>query len=245
MSPQVSGLWSQVSPSTTESFNVNQRAKTRDWQGHLLVAGIALVFLSSVGAVPDAEDWTRIYAVESPTLSTDGSEVSFTWCGTNWVAAATGGTARVTAKAPKPFDAGPFTNEIYEAMGQDATLSPDATRVAFRFRGDNYFRRRNGTVSSRAGEIWLYDGRTKTYTNLVRRTGGGSRRTVRRWRTTVLNRTCAWTTHLPNGRAASTRSSRKSLKSSPRGSSFCLSHSPGYEILTALCKNLSCSSCFF
>ena len=90
------------------------------------------------------------------------------------MAAATGGIACVTATAPKPFDAGPFTNESYEAIGQDAALSPDATRVAFRFRGDNNFRRRNGTFSSRAGEIWLYDGCTKTYTNLVRRAGNCS-----------------------------------------------------------------------
>ena len=142
------------------------RRETRDW----LVAGIILVSLSSFGAEAQTEDWSRIYAVESPALSADGSEISFTWCGTNWVAAATGGTARVTATPPRPFDAGPFTNEMYAAMGRDYSLSPDATRVAFRFRGDSSFRRRNGTFSSRAGEIWLYDGRTKTYTNLVHRT---------------------------------------------------------------------------
>lgn len=144
---------------------------TRREKRNGLIAGIALVFLSSIGGAAQAGDWSRIYAVESPALSVDGSEISFTWCGTNWVAAATGGIARVTATAPHPFDAGPFTNELYEAMGQDASLSPDSTRLAFRFRGDNSFRRRNGTVSSRAGEIWLYDGCTKTYSNLVRRTG--------------------------------------------------------------------------
>ena len=129
---------------------------------------------TAVGAEPDAEDWSRIYAVEFPVLSIDGAQLSFTWCNTNWVASATGGIARVTAPVPNPFYAGPFTNEIYEAMGRDAALSPDATRVAFRFRGDNNFRRRNGTFSSRAGEIWLYDGRSKTYTNLVRRAGNCS-----------------------------------------------------------------------
>ena len=146
------------------------KLETRDW----LLAGIALFSLSSFGAAAQTGDWSRIYAVESPAFSADGSEISFTWCGTNWVAAATGGIARVTDKAPNPFDAGPFTNEIYVAMGQDAAISSDATRVAFRFRGDNNFRRRNGTFSSRAGEIWLYDGRTKTYTNLVRRAGNCS-----------------------------------------------------------------------
>ncbi len=126
---------------------------------------------TAVGAEADAEDWTRIYAVESPALSVDGTQLSFTWCNTNWTASATGGIARVSAKPPRPFDAGPFTNEMYAAMGWDYSLSPDATRVAFRFRGDDSFRRRNGTFSSRAGEIWLYDGRTKSYTNLVRRAG--------------------------------------------------------------------------
>lgn len=135
---------------------------------------LAFTARAAAGAESDAEDWTRIYAVESPALSIDGSQLSFTWCNTNWIASATGGIARVTATSPRPFDAGPFTNEMYAAMGWDYSLSPDATRVAFRFRGDGSFRRRNGTTSSRAGEIWLYDGRTKTYTNLVRRTGNCS-----------------------------------------------------------------------
>ena len=138
---------------------------------HSLAIAAVIAFFADVGAEPDAEDWTRIYAVESPALSVDGTQLSFTWCNTNWIASATGGVARVSARPPRPFDAGPFTNEMYAAMGWDYSLSPDATRVAFRFRGDDFFRRRNGTFSSRAGEIWLYDGRTKSYTNLVRRTG--------------------------------------------------------------------------
>ena len=109
--------------------------------------------------------------MESPTLSADGSYLSFDWCGTNWIAAATGGIARVTATPPRPFDAGPFTNEMFEAMATDYALSPDSRRVAFRFRGDDFFRRRRGTMSSRAGEIWLYDGDTRSYTNLARRAG--------------------------------------------------------------------------
>ena len=132
---------------------------------------VVLASFASAGAKPDAEDWTRIYAVESPALSVDGTQLSFTWCNTNWIASVTGGIARISATPPRPFDAGPFTNEMYAAMGWDYSLSPDASRVAFRFRGDDFFRRRYGTASSRAGEIWLYDGHTKTYTNLVRRTG--------------------------------------------------------------------------
>lgn len=138
---------------------------------HSLAIAVVIAIFASAKAEPDAEDWTRIYAVESPALSVDGTQLCFTWCNTNWIASATGGIARVCATPPRPFDAGPFTNEIFSALGVDCSLSPDATRVAFRFRGDDILRRRNGTVSSCAGEIWLYDSRTKSYTNLVRRTG--------------------------------------------------------------------------
>ena len=150
---------------------MNRSILSRDWLGRLLLVGLALLSITSTGAEAQVEDWTRIYAVEFPALSVDGTQLCFTWCNTNWIASATGGIARVCATPPRPFDAGPFTNEIFSALGVDCSLSPDATRVAFRFRGDDILRRRNGTVSSCAGEIWLYDSRTKSYTNLVRRTG--------------------------------------------------------------------------
>ena len=150
---------------------MNRSILSRDWLGRLLLVGLALLSITSTGAEAQVEDWTRIYAVEFPALSGDGTQMCFTWCNTNWIASATGGIARVCATPPRPFDAGPFTNEIFSALGVDCSLSPDATRVAFRFRGDDILRRRNGTVSSCAGEIWLYDSRTKSYTNLVRRTG--------------------------------------------------------------------------
>ena len=104
-----------------------------------------------------------------------------------------------------------------------------------------------GTFSN--GEMMAYALKTLKRATLVGRpTAGGVLSTFdyKVLRTTARNRTCAWTIPLPNGRAISTRSSRRPLKSSPSvtfRNSLCLSHPSGYEILTALCKSLLFSSC--
>ncbi len=113
------------------------------------------------------EDWTRIYAMNRAEVSPDGESVSFTWFGTNWTAPSTGGVARAVAEQPFRRGAGAYEQEMYEADAEDAALSPDGRRVAFRFRGDDLLRRRIGEAGARAGEIWLYDGEKGSYTNLL------------------------------------------------------------------------------
>ena len=114
------------------------------------------------------EDWTRIYATESHALSADGATLYFRWCGTNWTASATGGIAHVCADAPKSFDAGAHSKKMDDALANQCRVSPDGRRVVCRFRGDSQFRLRRGSVSSRTGEIWMYDSAFGSWTNLVR-----------------------------------------------------------------------------
>lgn len=130
-------------------------------------AAFAAMTVTAMSAVASGEDWTRIYAASDPRLDADGSTLYFSWCGTNWVAAATGGVARAAAEIPGLHDAGPFTNEMYEACASEPALSPDGRRVAFRFRGDDLLRRRRSPAGTRAGEIWLFDGGDGSWTRLV------------------------------------------------------------------------------
>lgn len=130
---------------------------------------VSIVCLAAcvVASAVRADDWSRIYAVESVVLSADGRDLLFSWCGTNWTAAVTGGVARTVAEIPPAWSSGPFTNETAAAGVVDCRLSPDDRRVACRFRGGSQFRRRRGPCGSTAGEIWLYDGRVATWSRLA------------------------------------------------------------------------------
>ena len=69
-------------------------------------------------AVPDGEDWSRIYLGARPSLSADGTRFAFEWNDHVWIAPSTGGVAQVVAAD------GP-------ARASWPVLSPDATRVVF------------------------------------------------------------------------------------------------------------------
>lgn len=130
----------------------------------LCAVGLCRLQAASAGTSADGgDDWTRIYAVGSPAVSEDGKTVYFTWAGTNWTASAEGGEAVCAKEFHSPFSAGAFANEISKARGMDPAVSPDGTRVAFRFRGDSMFRSRYGTKSAAAGEIWLFAAKTKSF----------------------------------------------------------------------------------
>lgn len=78
------------------------------------------------GAVPAAEDWSRIYLAENPTVSPDGSEIAFDWCGRIWRASSSGGVASPLTSGD-PVDAHPV-------------WSPDGNRIIFSTQRDGYVR---------------------------------------------------------------------------------------------------------
>ncbi len=137
-------------------------------------AAVAASALLAVRAGSAETDWTRIYAAANPAISADGGSVFFVWAGENWTAPATGGTAKVSASFHPPFPDGAFRKIMGEAMAHDVSVSRDGGRALFRFRGDNFFRARFGTESSRSGEIWLYDSAGKSFSRLSK--GGGDSR---------------------------------------------------------------------
>ena len=138
----------------------------------MIAGALALVSLAAASAAvpsaPAGEDWSRIYAAGDPSVSAEGDKVFFTWAGTNWTASAKGGEAVPSPEYRNPFPAGDFAKTMREAMGRDTALSPDGRRVAFRFRGDNRWRARFGTVSSQSGEIWIYDSADSSFRRVSR-----------------------------------------------------------------------------
>ena len=137
-------------------------------------AATAAVFALGIWLSPKscaAEDWSRIYAAGYPAISADGAEVYFNWAGTNWVASSTGGVARTSPSFHPAFSPGRFSGEMHEAMASCPSVSPDGSRVVFRFRGDEESRMRRGTKTSCAGEIWLFDSNGRTF----RRISSGDR----------------------------------------------------------------------
>ena len=49
---------------------------------------VAVAAVAACGAAAEAtnpaEDWTRIYMADEPSVSPDGTEVVFEWCGRIW-----------------------------------------------------------------------------------------------------------------------------------------------------------------
>lgn len=65
-----------------------------------------------------------------------------------------------------PIDGSAPEKLLFDAYGDDATLSPDGTKILFTREGVSPYRK--GYYGSQASQIWLYDIATKTYKEVVK-----------------------------------------------------------------------------